>query len=68
MPSLKEFNERRRAYHESQADPNKPHPNGIDCECGKGLWDTNPMMTLTSNPPQKDVHCPACGFKGYRVA
>ena len=46
-----------------------PHPNGIECpECGKELWDSNPMMVLTSNPPKKDVHCPECGYRGYRLA
>ncbi len=47
---------------------NKPKPNGIACpKCGSELIDTNPMITLTSNPLQKNVHC-NCGYKGYRIA
>ena len=46
---------------------NEPRPNGIACpECGNELMDTNPMMTLTSHPAKKDVHCPKCEYKGYR--
>ncbi len=46
-----------------------PHPNGIACpECGKELWDTSPDLTLTSHPPQKNVHCPECRYAGYRIA
>lgn len=45
-----------------------PHPNGIACPaCGKELWDSNPSLTLTSNPPKKNVHC-GCGYHGYRLA
>lgn len=69
MKSLEEFNEEQRKRHEEADESNKPHPNGIACpKCGKELWDSNPSMTLTSNPPQKNVHCPACGYHGYRVA
>ncbi len=46
----------------------EPRPNGIACpECGNELMDTNPMMTLTSHPAKKDVHCPKCEYKGYRI-
>jgi len=46
---------------------NEPRPNGIACpKCGNELMDTNPMMTLTSHPAKKDVHCPKCEYKGYR--
>ena len=45
-----------------------PVKNGIACpKCGEELWDSNPMMTLTSNPPLKNIHCD-CGYTGYRVA
>ena len=48
---------------------NSPHPNGIACpKCGSELWDSNPMQTLTSNPPQKNVHCSNCEYTGYRLA
>jgi len=32
----------------------RPVKNGIGCpKCKEELYDTNPMLTLTSNPPQK---------------
>lgn len=69
MKSLDEFNAERREQHGNLEMARKPHPNGIACpDCGKELWDSAPMMTLTSNPPQKNVHCPACNYHGYRVA
>lgn len=44
----------------------KPHANGIACpECGLELWDSSPGLVLTSNPPQRNVHCPACKWRGY---
>jgi DNA-directed RNA polymerase subunit RPC12/RpoP len=47
---------------------NEPKPNGIACpECGNELMDTNPMMTLTSHPAKKNVHCPKCEYRGYRI-
>lgn len=46
-----------------------PRPNGIACPtCSGELVDSHPGITLTSNPPQVNVACPACGFTGYRVA
>lgn len=43
-------------------------PNGIACpECGKELVDTNPSVTLTSNPPQKRVGCRRCRWIGTRL-
>lgn len=49
-------------------DAQKPRPNGVACpKCGEELWDSDPMVTLTSNPPQKNVHCEACGYRGYMV-
>ena len=70
LKSLTEFNADKQAEFERQERLRKaPNANGIACpECGKELWDTFPMVTLTSNPPQKNVHCPACGYKGYRIA
>jgi DNA-directed RNA polymerase subunit RPC12/RpoP len=48
---------------------NEPKSNGIACpKCGNELMDTNPMMTLTSHPAQKNVHCPKCEYTGYRIA
>ena len=66
--SLKEWNE---SVANSIHDPlcNESRPNGISCEkCGGELSDTNPNMILTSLPPKKNVHCPKCGWRGYRLA
>ena len=69
MQTLDEFNEERRRGYEEIEELKKPHPNGIKCpECPDELWDSNPMLTLTSNPPQKNVHCPNCGYRGFRLA
>lgn len=47
---------------------NEPKPNGIVCpDCGEELLDTNPFSTITTNPPQKHIHCPKCGYSGYRI-
>jgi len=47
--------------------PMASRPNGLACpECGAELCDTHQGITLASLPPQKDVHCPSCGWKGYR--
>lgn len=47
----------------------QPRPNGIACpSCGDELWDTSPNTVLPSLPPKAAVHCPACGYKGYRIA
>ncbi len=43
--------------------------NGIACpKCGEELYDTNPMITLTSYPAQKNVNCSKCDYIGYRIA
>jgi hypothetical protein len=48
---------------------NSPVLNGIACpECGEEMLDSNPMKTLTSMPPQKNVHCSKCNYVGYRIA
>lgn len=45
-----------------------PCRNGIACpRCSAELWDSSPMLSLTSFPSQKNVHCDACGFRGFRV-
>jgi hypothetical protein len=47
---------------------NEPKPNGIECpECGEELMDTNPNETLISYPAKKNVHCPKCEYRGYRI-
>lgn len=69
LKSLEAFNGERRAKHEAQRHAMMPHPNRIACPgCGAELWDSDPSVTLTSNPPQKNVHCPACDYRGYRLA
>jgi DNA-directed RNA polymerase subunit RPC12/RpoP len=69
MKTLSEFNHDRREDYRTAEDAMRPHPNGIECpDCGKELWDSDPCAVLTSSPPQKDVHCPQCAYRGYRLA
>ena len=66
LKSLEEFNAEK---HATQLAAAAACPNGISCpECGKELWDTTPMLTLTTYPPQVNIHCPACDYSGYRLA
>ena len=66
MKTLEQFNEDRRNYHYHQLNPCL---NGIECPvCGAELWDSDPLITLTSNPPQKNIHCEYCDYEGYRIA
>jgi len=45
----------------------KPQLNGVPCpKCGEEMMDTYPNIILTSDPAQKNVHCPKCDNKGYR--
>lgn len=54
---------------QSGMNDNSPAFNGIACpKCGKELLDTNPMITLTSNPAQKNINCSKCDYVGYRIA
>ncbi len=68
MMTLEQYNEMRRmAYLRMNGE--SPKGNGIQCpKCNSELLDSNPMLVLTSNPPQKNVHCEKCGYRGYRVA
>ena len=70
MKTLDEFNAGRRQRHAYfNENQNKPRKNGIACpKCGEELVDTNPCVTLSSNPPQKNVGCVKCGYQGFRVA
>jgi hypothetical protein len=48
-----------------------PVYNGIAClKCGEELLDTQPNVTLSSMPPQKNVGCSSkkCDYTGYRIA
>lgn len=48
---------------------NEPIPNGIACpDCGKELYDSQPMITLASYPPKKNITCKNCNYNGYRIA
>ena len=48
---------------------NNPKLNGISCpKCGQEMYDSNPMVILTSMPEQKNVHCSKCDYTGYRIA
>lgn len=68
METLEDYNRRRR-QEQHYTDSSQPRPNGIACpQCGAEMLDSRPGETLTSNPPQKNVHCPKCGYAGYRVA
>lgn len=63
--TLQEHNELKRKLH----DEGFAKKNGIACpKCGHEMVDTNPGMLLTSNPPQKDVHCPMCSHHDYALA
>lgn len=69
MKTPEQHNQQRMEQRALTRHMNDPHPNGIACpSCKKELWDSRPMVTLTSDPPQKNVHCPDCGYIGYRIA
>ena len=54
LKSLEEHNEERSKYWRGAITLERK--NGIACPlCGDELLDTNHMVTLTSNPPQKNV-------------
>lgn len=68
LKTLEEHNGMAWKNQQSFYDLSKPQKNGIGCpKCGDEMWDSNPMITLTSYPAQKNVHCD-CGFVGYRYA
>ena len=55
--SLDQHNSTNSTFHWGMMNP-KPIPNGIACpKCGEELLDTQPNVTLTSMPPQKNVGC-----------
>ena len=70
MKTLAEHNAEMAILGQNTIDAMKPHPNGIACpQCNKELWDTDPCCTLATWPRgQKNIHCPACGYKGFRGA
>lgn len=68
LKNLDEYNAQQNNLH-WYLNSNEPQLNGIACpKCGEELYDSNPMMTLTSMPPKKNVHCCKCDYVGYRTA
>jgi ribosomal protein S27E len=68
LKSLDEYNGERVQCHFNLTF-DQPRFNGITCpKCGEELMDTNPMVTLTSYPPKKNVNCSKCEYIGYRIA
>ena len=66
METLAEHNDAKRKAYWTKV---LPTPNGIECPvCQEELRDSFPRSVLTSNPPQRSVHCPDCGYAGYRLA
>lgn len=69
LKSLEEHNTETSNLHWGHFNSNEPRPNGIACpNCAEELVDSNPMITLTSFPPKKNVNCTKCDYVGYRVA
>ncbi len=67
MKTLDEHNKQAREWH-IDLNSQRDMPNGIACpKCGGELVDVDRGRVLASNPPQYDVKCPACGYRGYRV-
>ncbi len=67
MKSLANHNSDISELHWKMNDPSL-RKNGIACpECEEELFDSHPMIMLTSNPPQMNIHC-ECGYVGYRIA
>ena len=68
---LKDLNEHNAQASSMQWAMNDDSPvlNGIACpKCSEEMYDSNPMVTLTSMPAQKNVHCSKCDYVGYRIA
>ena len=70
LKTLQEHNTMNTTFHRGLL-PQSPVLNGIACpKCGEELLDTQPNVTLTSIPPQKNVGCSSdkCDYTGYRIA
>lgn len=68
LKSLEDYNAQQREYH-FNVSIDKSVLNGIACpKCGEEMMDSNPMVVLTSYPPQKNVNCSKCDYVGYRIA
>lgn len=65
---LKTLEQNNQEAYDGISNIDKPQLNGIECpRCGKELYDSNPYMVLTSYPPQKQVHCGNCDYRGTRI-
>lgn len=67
LKSLDEHNST--SWAKSAHNLHSPVPNGLACpKCKKELMDSNPMVTLTSWPAQKNIHCinEDCDYVGFR--
>lgn len=65
MKKLNEFNKERI---NRELNSNEPVLNGIECpECSSELYDSSPMVTLSSYPAKKSIHCQRCSYRGYRL-
>ena len=66
LETLDEFN---KLMFNKYGDHSKPVKNGIACpNCGEELYDSDPMVVLTSYPPQKSIKCKNCNYHGFRYA
>lgn len=64
MKTLEEHNSERCEARKEQDAILRPHPNGIECpKCGMELWDSDPAVVIST----PKVHCPSCGYTGYRL-
>ena len=65
---LDEHNEKAQALHDASRLNLGPRPNGLACpQCGSELADSNPWMSMMSNPPKYAVECSHCSFRGTRL-
>lgn len=65
LKSLAEHNEEVFRRHASIRE--EENGNGLECpNCEAELYDSEPGIVLTSNPPQHRVACRECDFKGTR--
>lgn len=66
--NLNEYNESKSKWH-AKFNSTEPIPNGIACpKCNAEMMDSDPQTILTSNPPQKRIHCSKCDYSGLRIA
>jgi len=68
IKKLKTLEEHNRGMINDEVIDNSPVLNNIACpQCGKELYDSRPLMILTSLPAQKEIHCESCNWTGFRV-